>query len=407
MPMSELTLSALVPIVHSSVYIERCLRSLNAVLAQEPSLTPAEAILSPTHEISIAMRAIPAMPSLQVVIIPPLSSSSQRSWSLNRKPCDCVPSDTECRCRFEHLFSSTTGAKTGLRHDDDEESVSEPVPLALNRAARAARGRFLLLLDDLTNFGPLVTALAPLRRALDVPGVGVAGGRLLDGHGRIHNAGMGVALGQLPAVRDRFGRRSYLAPSRASEPLESAVPVPRWRGLPSEGGGPRGPWLGGGAHDGAGELVRGVGLEFLFTSRALWRALGGLNSTMPPDFAALDLCLRAAADERLQTVYTNASSALLDLGDLGDLGERAAAARGTYQRHAASSSSAADERRREHFVDAWRDRWGPQLATEIRAGWRLALPMVGIGLELDLDAPLMASGSPLMASDSLLASESL
>ena len=93
----------------------------------------------------------------------------------------------------------------------------------------------------------------------------------------------------------------------------------------------------------------------------------------------------------MQTVYTNASSALLDLGDLGDLGERAAASRGTYQRHAASSSSLADERRREHFVDAWRDRWGPQLATEIRAGWRLALPMVGIRLELDRDAPLMAS----------------
>ena len=376
--MSELTLSALVPIVHSSVYIERCLRSLNAVLAQEPSLTPAEAILSPTHE--IAMRAIPAMPSLQVVIIPPLSSTSQRSWSLNRKPCDCVPSATECRCRFEHLFSSTTGAKPGLRHDD-EDSVSEPVPLALNRAARAARGRFLLLLDDLANFEPLVTVLAPLQRALDVPGVGIAGGRLLDGHGRIHNAGMGVALGQLPAVRDRLGRRSYLAPS---EPLENAVPVPRWRGLPSEGVGLRGPWVGGGAHDGAGELVRGVGLEFLLTSRALWRALGGLNSTMPPDFAALDLCLRAAADERLQTVYTNASTALLDLDDLGDLGERAAASGGTYQRHAASSSSAAFERRREHFVDAWRDRWGPQLATEIRAGWRLALPVVGIGVKLDL-----------------------
>lgn len=376
--MAELTLSALVPIVHSSVYIERCLRSLNAVLAQEPSLTPAEAILSPTHE--IAMRAIPAMPSLQVVIIPPLSSTSQRSWSLNRKPCDCVPSATECRCRFEHLFSSTTGAKPGLRHDD-EDSVSEPVPLALNRAARAARGRFLLLLDDLANFEPLVTVLAPLQRALDVPGVGIAGGRLLDGHGRIHNAGMGVALGQLPAVRDRLGRRSYLAPS---EPLENAVPVPRWRGLPSEGVGLRGPWVGGGAHDGAGELVRGVGLEFLLTSRALWRALGGLNSTMPPDFAALDLCLRAAADERLQTVYTNASTALLDLDDLGDLGERAAASGGTYQRHAASSSSAAFERRREHFVDAWRDRWGPQLATEIRAGWRLALPVVGIGVKLDL-----------------------
>ena len=376
--MSELTLSALVPIVHSSVYIERCLRSLNAVLAQEPSLTPAEAILSPTHE--IAMRAIPAMPSLQVVIIPPLSSTSQRSWSLNRKPCDCVPSATECRCRFEHLFSSTTGAKPGLRHDD-EDSVSEPVPLALNRAARAARGRFLLLLDDLANFEPLVTVLAPLQRALDVPGVGIAGGRLLDGHGRIHNAGMGVALGQLPAVRDRLGRRSYLAPS---EPLENAVPVPRWRGLPSEGVGLRGPWVGGGAHDGAGELVRGVGLEFLLTSRALWRALGGLNSTMPPDFAALDLCLRAAADERLQTVFTNASTALLDLDDLGDLGQRAAASGGTYQRHAASSSSAAFERRREHFVDAWRDRWGPQLATEIRAGWRLALPVVGIGVKLDL-----------------------
>ena len=376
--MSELTLSALVPIVHSSVYIERCLRSLNAVLAQEPSLTPAEAILSPTHE--IAMRAIPAMPSLQVVIIPPLSSTSQRSWSLNRNPCDCVPSATECRCRFEHLFSSTTGAKPGLRHDD-EDSVSEPVPLALNRAARAARGRFLLLLDDLANFEPLVTVLAPLQRALDVPGVGIAGGRLLDGHGRIHNAGMGVALGQLPAVRDRLGRRSYLAPS---EPLENAVPVPRWRGLPSEGVGLRGPWVGGGAHDGAGELVRGVGLEFLLTSRALWRALGGLNSTMPPDFAALDLCLRAAADERLQTAYTNASTALLDLDDLGDLGERAAASGGTYQRHAASSSSAAFERRREHFVDAWRDRWGPQLATEIRAGWRLALPVVGIGVKLDL-----------------------
>ena len=376
--MAELTLSALVPIVHSSVYIERCLRSLNAVLAQEPSLTPAEAILSPTHE--IAMRAIPAMPSLQVVIIPPLSSTSQRSWSLNRNPCDCVPSATECRCRFEHLFSSTTGAKPGLRHDD-EDSVSEPVPLALNRAARAARGRFLLLLDDLANFEPLVTVLAPLQRALDVPGVGIAGGRLLDGHGRIHNAGMGVALGQLPAVRDRLGRRSYLAPS---EPLENAVPVPRWRGLPSEGVGLRGPWVGGGAHDGAGELVRGVGLEFLLTSRALWRALGGLNSTMPPDFAALDLCLRAAADERLQTAYTNASTALLDLDDLGDLGERAAASGGTYQRHAASSSSAAFERRREHFVDAWRDRWGPQLATEIRAGWRLALPVVGIGVKLDL-----------------------
>ena len=378
--MSEVTLSALVPIVHSSVYIERCLRSLNAVLAQEPSLTPAEAILSPTHEISVAMRAIPAMPSLQVVIIPPLSSTSQRSWSLNRNPCDCVPSTTECRCRFEHLFSSTTGAKPGLRHDD-EDSVSETVPLALNRAARAARGRFLLLLDDLANFEPLVTVLAPLQRALDVPGVGIAGGRLLDGHGRIHNAGMGVALGQLPAVRDRLGRRSYLAPS---EPLENAVPVPRWRGLPSEGVGLRGPWVGGGAHDGAGELVRGVGLEFLLTSRALWRALGGLNSTMPPDFAALDLCLRAAADERLQTAYTNASTALLDLDDLGDLGERAAASGGTYQRHAASSSSAAFERRREHFVDAWRDRWGPQLATEIRAGWRLALPVVGIGVKLDL-----------------------
>jgi oxygen-dependent protoporphyrinogen oxidase len=83
-----------------------------------------------------------------------------------------------------------------------------------------------------------------------------------------------------------------------------------------------------------------VGGVFGTRDIAGYRVETGADSFITNKPWALDLCLRAAADERLQTVYTNASSALLDLGDLGDLGERAAAARGTYQRHAASSSSA-------------------------------------------------------------------
>ena len=41
---------------------------------------------------------------------------------------------------------------------------------------------------------------------------------------------------------------------------------------------------------------------------ALWRALGGLNESLPPDHAALDLSMRARLHlGRYVTVYVNAS----------------------------------------------------------------------------------------------------
>ena len=93
-----------------------------------------------------------------------------------------------------------------------------------------------------------------------------------------------------------------LEAERREAEAEMAVPFERWVGLPSEGVGMRGRALGGG------EEVRGVGLGCTMLSAALWSRLGGLNTSMPTLYAALDLGLRAAADESLSTVYVAASS---------------------------------------------------------------------------------------------------
>ena len=51
----------------------------------------------------------------------------------------------------------------------------------------------------------------------------------------------------------------------------------------------------------------GVALAASAVRTALWRALGGLNESMPPDHAALDLSLRARRLGGHATVYVNAS----------------------------------------------------------------------------------------------------
>ena len=97
---------------------------------------------------------------------------------------------------------------------------------------------------------------------------------------------------------------------------DTAVPVHRWQGLLAE---PTG-----GEHDGeeafvnrtgedalvsltGGERVLGVALGAMAVRTALWRALGGLNESLPPDHAALDLSLRARLLGRHMTVYVSAS----------------------------------------------------------------------------------------------------
>ena len=51
----------------------------------------------------------------------------------------------------------------------------------------------------------------------------------------------------------------------------------------------------------------------VYFNASTWRAVDGLNSSLPGNFAAMDLCLRLAAEVGLRTTYVG--SAALGLVD--------------------------------------------------------------------------------------------
>ena len=401
-------LSVLVPLLHPIAYVEHHL--LHALPTALPVGLRSEVILSPAST-SAAAAYNPERASrnhstsLMDVIWLAHQQETRGGMSAWQTRAIDAPNTLSCASatpsahRFATFFETCDDGSAASRHPSaDLLSLSA----ALNRAALVARGHHLLLLDELAE--PRPGFLPPLRLALSNDlGVGIVGGRGVDARGRIKHAGLGVALGQLPYRKQAAS--SYLPPSLPTVwsssggddggsrpggnagigtrevPAEMAVPVARWRGLPREGAtGARGESRGGG------ETVHAVDLSFMLLSAHLWRRLGGLNTSFPPDFAALDLCLRAAADEHVATLYVNTS--MMHMADAPTLspgrGPSAMGGRFGGASHAAGDGGAdggrVDSALAAHYEanlhDAWRDRWGPTLASEVRAGLRLNLTVI-------------------------------
>ena len=236
-------------------------------------------------------------------------------------------------------------------------------------------------------------------------GVGIAGAKVVDEQGRILHAGLDVALGEPAADRlyepdalastwhgharshsrhdHGYGHGGYggyggygyggyghgyggYGYGGTWRERDTAVPVHRWQGLlaePTADSNPTGADEGEGAEGegGAsasltgGERVLGVALAASAVRTALWRALGGLNESMPPDHAALDLSLRARQLGGHATVYVNASVVVQRSRPEGD------------------PTTAAEESGLASLFEA---RWGSELEARIAARWRVALPLV-------------------------------
>ena len=228
--------------------------------------------------------------------------------------------------------------------------------------------------------------------------VGIAGAKVVDEQGRILHAGLDVVLGE-PAA-DRLYEPDALASTwhgharshsrhahgyggyggyghgyggygygSAWRERDTAVPVHRWQGLLAEPTGDNKPTdAAHGADEGegasgegasasltGGERVLGVALAASAVRKALWRALGGLNESLPPDHAALDLSLRARQLGGHETVYVNASVVVQRSRPEGD------------------PTTAAEESGLASLFEA---RWGRALEARIAARWRVALPLV-------------------------------
>lgn len=138
-----------------------------------------------------------------------------------------------------------------------------------NQAARAASGRYLLFLNDdvVVRRREWLTALVG---ALDAPGVGAAGARLLFPSGRIQHAG--IILGAMG-----WGPWHLWYGARASRPDVRA----------------------------AAAFVRNCAAvtgACLLTRRSRFEALGGFDERLAVDFNDVDYCLRLA-EQGYRTVY--------------------------------------------------------------------------------------------------------
>ena len=390
------SLSVLVPMRHAYVHTQQLLVHLDVALISDDDQEH-EVILSPASSSTCygSLLVERSFESFQVVRLPCAHRKGGRAWRSR----SVAPESAHAL--FSNYFESSGGSLNSVLYWS--------VPAALNRAARAARGGLYLLLDELAL--PMRGFLAPLRAALlsESSRIGVAGGCLRDHHGRIADAGLGVAMDRLTRPSDgnyyhgsggsdlyayssssarrrsAYGRYAYRggdgtygdggslrgtswaddASQGGGEDEDSeevGVPYVRWRGLLTEGAHRRGDPLGGGL---PGEVVRGVGLGLTLLRASLWGALGGLNESLPRTYGALDLCLRAGEEAQgaWRAVYVNTSVVALaeDPPASPAAADERAALRKTYTRH---------------LLPAWRESWGPSLAAQVRSGWQLRLPLV-------------------------------
>ena len=362
-------LSVLVALRHPPAYTSQLLLHLDLSLTHQQFDFKQEVVLSPASSSvrDVVQPSDNKFSSFVLVRLSPINSLGY-AWR-------SITNHRELSCEREPPFSEYFAQSREPEQTDAYWSKAA----ALNRAAHAARGRHLLILEQTAL--PQPGFFSPLHRALASSDVGIAGGLLLDSHGRIQHAGFDTALGQLPAGRggghssgygrgygggyagnygggygayDTGGGAARGDDAAAAEEL--GVPVARWCGLPTEGSRDRGDALGGG------EAVQGVDVSFMLISSALWTSLGGLNTSLPTDYAALDLCLRAKHDEGRLTTYVNASSVRL--------GEAPAPSRDTAEQRALHELYDAV------LPSAWRSRWGPELGAQVRARWKLNLTVV-------------------------------
>ena len=371
-------LSVLLAPRHAPAYAEQLLLHLDAAFAIDGN-DKREVIVSPaTSRPYHPSSARHEYESFRVVWLPSAKKRLGRTWLSTG-----IDSEASVAASFSTFFTQIGDPIRDAHRVENHLYWS--VPAALNRAALVAQGRLYLLLDELSL--PRRGFMRPLLTALSSEGtrIGIVGGLLRDNAGRIADAGLGIAMDRLTRApgelgirssdyrrrHSSFGRSSHSGDGMngrggsstgdgndddASEEL--GVPIVRWRGLPTEGLGGRGEAMGGG------EVVRGVNLGFTLLPSAIWRALDGLNITLPRAYAALDLCLRARAHtEMWRTVYINASAVQQaeEPAFSHELGAELDALRRHYARH---------------LLPAWRASWGRSLAAEIRATWQLRLPLV-------------------------------
>ena len=374
------TLSVLLPTRHF-VSQDGCLQMLDRAFADESLSSsiklPVEVITSPVSVVSEAWRqrrptSSTTYTSLDVVRLPPALDAHPQGWILARSERGRSCATAGCR---QGLFEQ---AWRRLPSADVHEDV-DALAAALNRAAATASGELLLLLDGLAE--PMPGFVAPLIQALATPTrVGIAGGRLVDGRGLIRHAGFGVAIGRLPL----HGRSAWSTPSwsswgyggeQAYSPSASSadalldevgIPVERWRGLRREGMGSRGASLG------SGEAVRGVGLGLMLLKASVWHSLQGLNTSFPPRYAALDLCLRAREELGLSSVYVNRSEVRV----IDAVWPKNEGRCSDGWQCSSSTTSGLSECGSENCAYAWHHQWGPRLADEIRSRWLLKRPVI-------------------------------
>ena len=347
-------LSILFPLQRFPTFWEHTLRLLDKALIAEDAFAESEAevILSPAFTQKPTERKIEwgatksVYHSFVTVLLPPPATRMGQVW-VTRTQRD-IASETEDRSNYFGIFFEAIDSRKSPQEGPWSTSA------ALNRAALAARGSIFLLLDAFAE--PTPGFMGPLRHALSIPGVGIAGGLIRDAQGRIRHAGFDVALGPLPLSRSRT---PYGSPYEAfhgdvgGHGEELGIPYERWRGLAGEGSRY-------GSRAAVGEQIIGVGLGLMALRAGLWTALGGLNVTLPPDFAALDLCLRANEDEANSTATVYVNSSLVHL---------AQAPTDTRSAELATHYDSV-------LPAAWRTRWGPLLAARVRSRWKLNVTVV-------------------------------
>ena len=163
---------------------EHLLGALDRALAAAEEEPPfeSEVLLSPVDASAQRAHALPNHSRFELRLLHDEPRPRRAFVTSGEHSCGAPP-------RFEAVFDALGGAAAAA-------APAAPLAAAINRAVRLARGSLLLLLTDAA--APQPGFLAPLRAALAAPGVGVAGARLLDEHGRLHHAGYDVALGELP-----------------------------------------------------------------------------------------------------------------------------------------------------------------------------------------------------------------
>ena len=106
--MPEFQLSVLVPVVHGQVYTERTITVLDAAVAAQAALQPAECVLSPL-DATMLQHAHPPQGEVVQVVVVPAEPSARSMWTWNRvsgKACNCVGTSAGCHCHFDVQVST-------------------------------------------------------------------------------------------------------------------------------------------------------------------------------------------------------------------------------------------------------------------------------------------------------------